>query len=88
MAANLLRQAAGAAAGERTAAGLIFLNTHISAVRYQVIAKEPGNINTERGMTVSVRPWEVHDRQRRQLAIVVMGVVVAICFVAVVYELG
>jgi hypothetical protein len=37
---------------------------------------------------VSVRSWEVHDRQRRQLVIVVMGVVVAICFVAVVYELG
>jgi hypothetical protein len=37
---------------------------------------------------VSVRPWEVHDRQRRQLAIVVMGVVVVIYFLAVVYELG
>ncbi len=37
---------------------------------------------------VSVRPWEVHDWQRRQLAIVVMGVVVVICFLAVVYELG
>ncbi len=42
----------------------------------------------ERGMRVSVRPWEVHDTQRRQLAIVVMGLVVAICFLAVVYELG
>ena len=31
---------------------------------------------------MSVRPREVHDRQRRQLAIVVMGVVVAICFLA------
>ncbi len=37
---------------------------------------------------MSVRAWEVHDRQRRQLAIFVMGVVVAICFVAVVYVLG
>ncbi len=37
---------------------------------------------------MSVRPWEVHDRQRRQLVIVVMGVVVAVCFLAVVYELG
>ena len=37
---------------------------------------------------MSVRPWEVHDRQRRQLAIVVMGVVVAISILAVVYELG
>ena len=36
----------------------------------------------------SVRPWELHERRRRQLAIVVMGVVVAIFFVAVVYELG
>jgi hypothetical protein len=66
---------------------LIFLNTHISAARYQVIVKEEGK-DIERGMTVSMRPWEVHDRQRRQLAIVVMGVVVAICFLAVVYELG
>jgi hypothetical protein len=39
-------------------------------------------------MTVSVQPWEVPQRRRRQLAIVVMGVVVAICFLAVVYELG
>jgi len=65
---------------------LIFLNTPISVARYQVIARERGKIL--RGMTVSVRPWEVHDRQRRQLAIVVMGVVVVICFLAVVYELG
>jgi len=66
---------------------LIFLNTHISAARYQVIAKEEGK-DIERGTTVSVPPWEVHDRQRRQLTIVVMGIVVAICFLAVVYELG
>jgi Tfp pilus assembly protein PilN len=39
-------------------------------------------------MTVSVQPWEVQQRRRRQLTIVVMGVVVAICFLAVVYELG
>jgi hypothetical protein len=64
---------------------LIFLNTHISAARYQVIAKGK---DIERGIAVNVRPWEVHDRQRRQLAIVVMGIVVAICFLAVVYELG
>ena len=35
-------------------------------------------------MTVSVRPWELRERRRRRLAIVVMGVVVAICFLAVV----
>jgi len=39
-------------------------------------------------MTSGVRPWDVQQRQRRRLAIVVMGVVVAICFLAVVYELG
>jgi hypothetical protein len=39
-------------------------------------------------MTVSVRPWELQERRRRRLAIVVMGVVIAICFLALVYELG
>ena len=39
-------------------------------------------------MTGRVQPWEVHHRQRRHLAIVIMGVVVAICFLAVVCELG
>ncbi len=37
---------------------------------------------------MSVRPWEVHERKRRQLVIVVMGVVVAVCSLAVVFELG
>ena len=39
-------------------------------------------------MAGRVRPWELHERRRRRLAIVVMGVVVVICFLAVVYELG
>ncbi len=39
-------------------------------------------------MTGRVHAWEVHRRQRRQLAIVVMGVVAVIGFLAVVYELG
>ena len=39
-------------------------------------------------MTGRVRPWELQERRRRRLAIVVMGVVVAICFLAIVYELG
>ncbi len=35
-----------------------------------------------------VQPWDLQQRRRRQLAIIVMGVVVAFCFLAVVYELG
>jgi len=41
-----------------------------------------------REMAGRVQPWEVHHRRRRQFAIVVMGIVVAICFLAVIYELG
>ena len=47
----------------------------------KTIAKERGE------MTVSVRPWELQGRRRRRLAIV-MGVVIAVCFLAVVYELS
>ena len=36
-------------------------------------------------MTLSVRPWEVQGRRRRRLTVVVMGVLVATCFLAVVY---
>jgi len=36
---------------------------------------------------VRVHPWELQERRRRHLAIFVMGVVVAIFFLAVVYEL-
>ncbi len=39
-------------------------------------------------MRGSVQPGELQQRRRRQLAIVVMGVVVAICILPVVYELG
>ena len=39
-------------------------------------------------MTSGVRPWEVQQRRRRRLAIVVMGAVLAICFLAMGYELG
>jgi hypothetical protein len=39
-------------------------------------------------MLERVQPWELHKRRHRQLAIIVMGVVVAICCLAVVYELG
>jgi hypothetical protein len=39
-------------------------------------------------MAGCVQPWEVHQRRRRHLAIVVMGFVLAICFLAVIYELS
>lgn len=37
---------------------------------------------------MSVQSWELQERRRRLLAIIVMCAVVAVCFMAVLYELG